>query len=330
MIAPAIIAVVLIAGGGAFLRGWIGHRPGASGQLLDEAIFDNQVGILVNKTIIELRIDDAPPRRVETLEGLTPGTAGLSHGTAFVVSKDGYLLTNRHVIESHEPEYTSQTAQVEGRRLTLTVVQPEYWFRTGAGGKWLRAKLVYKAADRDIAVLKIEDDKVVFDHPLEIAPTPDRGQKVIAYGYPGVSQEIADRMNREQAVEAKEKFSRQYQAKLLLDLDQLFPKSTTVLNRTEGSVSAVIDTTSDRTGGELIQITTFVHNGSSGGPLIDEQGHVVGIVTIKGLSVQAGTVQEFQNINGAFSLSEMLPMLRRKVPELRERLSIIESPVERR
>lgn len=62
-----------------------------------------------------------------------------------------------------------------------------------------------------------------------------------------------------------------------------------------GNVSAI------RNGKGLIQITAPISHGSSGGPVLDEQGEVIGVA--------AGILSEGQNLNFAIPVSKLAPLL---------------------
>ncbi len=63
-----------------------------------------------------------------------------------------------------------------------------------------------------------------------------------------------------------------------------------------GNVSAI------RSGKGLIQITAPIYHGSSGGPVLDERGEVIGVA--------AGIFSEGQNLNFAIPVSKLAPMLK--------------------
>src|SRR5438132_890993 len=55
-------------------------------------------------------------------------------GTGFVISSDGYILTNKHVVSDDAAEYTALLSD----------------------GKQKTAKVVYKDANNDLAIVKID------------------------------------------------------------------------------------------------------------------------------------------------------------------------------
>lgn len=83
----------------------------------------------------------------------------VSAGTGFFVSEDGYLITNRHVVEDEEAEYT--VLMNDGRKMTTTVLARD--------------------PAQDIAVLKVEGSGFSFV-PLGDSDRLRVGQTVVAIG----------------------------------------------------------------------------------------------------------------------------------------------------
>lgn len=99
------------------------------------------------------------------VESVTPSIFGdyvsAGSGSGFIISEDGYVLTNYHVIEG---------------ATTINVVM--------ANGKEYQAKLIGSEADNDIAVLKLEtEDKFV---PVTLGKSENVviGEEVVAIGNP--------------------------------------------------------------------------------------------------------------------------------------------------
>lgn len=163
-------------------------------------------------------------------------------GSGFLISSDGWILTNRHVIEG---------AAAIGVRLSDASVH--------------KAQLVtFESADEfDMALLKIEGQ----NFPFLVLGDSDAVQVldyVIVIGYP------------------------------LLDLSAALGTGIDV-TVTDGKVSRV-HRRSD--GFEALQITAPVNAGNSGGPVVNEQGEVIGIATWAGK-----TSQDIQGFNLAISIN---------------------------
>ena len=151
--------------------------------------------------------------------------SGAVTGSGFIISEDGYILTNYHVVED----------AVKGK-LDVTVILHD--------GTQYTAQIVAYEADNDVAVLKIEAEG------LNAAVIGDSdsmrvGDTVYAVGNP------------------------------LGELE---------FSMTTGHVSAKDRTiTTDNSGDSIamFQIDAAVNSGNSGGPVYNDRGEVVGIVTAK-------------------------------------------------
>ena len=122
-----------------------------------------------------------------------------------------------------------------------------------ATGGVLQATVRHRSADggRDFALLELPADAAIT--PLEFAPGVERTQRVSAWGFPGA------------VTNDDPKFMA-----LLQGNDSAVPEVV----YTEGVVSIILDRTPP-----LVVHTATVSQGNSGGPLVNEQGQVVGINT---------------------------------------------------
>ncbi|GAA4445975.1 hypothetical protein GCM10023189_00600 [Nibrella saemangeumensis] len=139
-------------------------------------------------------------------------------GTGFLLTSDGYMVTNKHIIQGADSVY------VQSQK-----------------GEVYKAKLVYTDPLYDLAVLQLRDDTAFRAMP----PLPysfeahqsDLGERVFTLGYP-----------REEIVYG------------------------------EGYLSSGTGYRGDST---AYQVSISVNPGNSGGPLLDEKGNVIGIITGK-------------------------------------------------
>ena len=146
-------------------------------------------------------------------------------GSGFIVTSDGYILTNYHVIEdAYNGDLDVTVMLYDGTSYTAAIVGTE--------------------PDNDIAVLKIEAEGL---NAAELADSEDLlvGDKVYAVGNP------------------------------LGELE---------FSMTTGYVSAkdrVIATSANSDAISMFQFDAAVNSGNSGGPVYNELGQVVGVVTAK-------------------------------------------------
>ena len=155
---------------------------------------------------------------------------GTGTGTGIVMTEDGYVITNHHVVDGAE---------------TLTVLLDD--------GVEYTAALVGADAVSDLAVLKIEKTGLVAAEFGDSALV-QVGDTVVAIGDP-LGIELRGTM-------------------------------------TDGIISAINrDVTTNGRTLTLLQTNAQLNNGNSGGPLINIQGQVIGINTMKMGSYYSGTVE---------------------------------------
>ena len=155
---------------------------------------------------------------------------GTGTGTGIVMTEDGYVITNHHVVDGAE---------------TLTVLLDD--------GVEYTAALVGADAVSDLAVLKIEKTGLVAAEFGDSALV-QVGDTVVAIGDP-LGIELRGTM-------------------------------------TDGIISAINrDVTTNGRTLTLLQTNAQLNNGNSGGPLINIQGQVIGINTMKMGSYYSGSVE---------------------------------------
>jgi S1-C subfamily serine protease len=231
-------------------------------------------------------------------------------GSGFIITPDGNVVTNCHVVDENDEEtkvnFATQTFQeiiesdtktVEesiGRKLTteeseaLTNANSWYFSQSmdvsdieknfkvviGISGKdgkiipqSLIAKLVTKGQPipgKDVAILKLPQGN---DYPT-VRVGDDKsirvGDQVFALGYPGVAT-FNDLISEESISEA---------------------------TLTRGIISAKKNM---RDGWEVLQTDAAITHGNSGGPVLNEQGEVIGLITFT--SVDLERKQDIQGMN---------------------------------
>ncbi len=192
------------------------------------------------------------------------GNVARATGSGFVVTEDGFIVTNYHVVEK-----TMDMAGEGGRKGSPYVLR-DIKVLLFEGGNLLKASVVAADMRRDLALLKV-DSPVRLD-PLALAKpgsTKD-GATVWGVGFPGGADLSSD----------------------------AFMKS----KLTRGIISAFVV---NDDGVTFIQTDAGINSGNSGGPLIDQQGYVVGVNTLKsgraeqvGWSIASGEVASFLQHNG--------------------------------
>ena len=173
----------------------------------------------------------------------------LGTGTAFVVAPSGLLLTNHHVVTGGRFVQVVEGLEID---VTLAVERVEVWLARDEGSESYDASVVASDADLDLAVLQVTG--LDLPHlPLGDSEAVQAGDRMTVLGFP---------------------FGRAVEVGRSLDEDRV-PTPTV----TTGSLSAA--RVSDDSVVRYLQTDATVYPGSSGGPMLDEEGFVVGVVTMK-------------------------------------------------
>ena len=152
-------------------------------------------------------------------------------GSGIIISEDGYILTNNHVVSSTSSSSYYQLSEATGLTVNLYNDQTEY-----------EAKVIGTDSYSDLAVLKIEAENLSVA-TLGNSENVKVGEFVMAVGNP-------------------------------LGMDS---------SVTGGMVSAVNREVSDNEGNTYLAIQTdaAINSGNSGGALVNANGEVIGINTLK-------------------------------------------------
>lgn len=232
----------------------------------------SQVSAVLSDTNIEMA--DSIGRVIVTVTIV--GDAGEQHkvpigyGTAFAISRNGLMLTNRHVIEVGR-NFKNENDEIVGWDILVAF---------GAGSeKWFPAKVEKSSIYQDIAVLRVNRP---FDQPLSFSASVEQGSEVRAWGFPAASVEVLSTMNAVSEAERTARLRRKISSEGGTDTSDWISALESGgagfdVITTRGIVSAIRRTEQ----GVWIQTDAAIHTGNSGGPLLDSNGKVVGIVTFR-------------------------------------------------
>lgn len=252
-------------------------------------------------------------------------------GTSFAVTADGYLLTNKHVVEAAarrtrmaddyvvtdflsqvRPGFQSLAEEIskEGTavttddvsnafRNTLQSIEPKVWIFLGARSDSYQGTIIHLSDDFDLAILKVDRASGPY---FRFAPSEqeiERGRKVYALGFPGSAMHAI----------SEEEFSLELNSagnsieSRLKDRDFSY-------TMTDGIVSKISD---EQIGRRWIQHTATITAGNSGGPLVDDRGRVLAINTqyAKGQGDGAPTLYSLAMPQMMNELSAHIPSLGR-------------------
>lgn len=165
--------------------------------------------------------------------GRTGTSTATASGSGIIISEDGYILTNNHVVSSSSSETSSYYQISEATKVTVTLFNDDTEYE---------AKIVGQDEQTDLAVIKIEKSGLT---KAEFADSDDVkvGEFAMAVGNP---------VNMTSTV-------------------------------TTGIVSAVNRKITDSDGKtyKCIQTDAAINSGNSGGALVNSEGKVIGINTLK-------------------------------------------------
>lgn len=194
-----------------------------------------------------LKVQEDPQNPWGEVSASSKQTKG--QGTCFLLSSDGYLITNYHVIEN-------------AKEITVKGIDGDFTTKYGA-------TLVASDQSNDLALIKLGNKNLKFETPpFGIRSNGvSTAEKIYALGFPDVEV-----LGEEAKV-------------------------------TEGIISAKSGAQGDV---GKFQISAAVNPGNSGGPLIDEQGNLVGVVFAKstiaestGYAIKSGNLEAFlHNVDG--------------------------------
>ena len=179
------------------------------------------------------------------------GSQGMTGvGTGIIMSKDGYIVTNAHVIYDDEYGY----GEASSVQIQMSDEETTY-----------DARIVAYDKEADIAVLKIDADNLT---PAEFGDSSscEVGEMVVAIGNP---------------------LGLQFQNTVTCGIISALDRKVTINDNTM----------------TLIQTDTAINNGSSGGPLINSSGQVIGINSAKMSSTYSGEAT-VEGIGFAIPMSE--------------------------
>ena len=182
-------------------------------------------------SIVGIQVEYNVTNQMFSMFGRETNSTASASGSGIIISQDGYILTNNHVVSSSSSESYYQIS--EATKLTVKLYNDETEYE---------AKIIGKDEQTDLAVIKIEKEGLT---AAEIADSNSIkvGEFAMAVGSPlGMESSI-----------------------------------------TCGVVSAVNREVTDSDGKKfnLIQTDAAINSGNSGGALVNSEGKVIGVNTMK-------------------------------------------------
>jgi S1-C subfamily serine protease len=221
-----------------------------------------------------------------------------SRGTCFAIDPRGYLLTNRHVVEEFVRLSRADAKIAELEKSKAWRVKPNLWVYFAK--ERYDARVLYTSTTYDMAVLKVERRGPCFR--LATKPAIIQGTHIYALGFPAASSES---LSVEGAIQKSLR-------KVSEAAESVLDESDFRYSITDGIISLI----RQEAGTEYIQHSAEISGGNSGGPLIYEDGSVLGVNTLVTFDKkEPGVGVKYY----AIGVKQLLADLRRKVPELFDR-----------
>jgi serine protease Do len=209
------------------------------------------------------------------------GNSGSSSGTGIIMTEDGYIITNAHVLQSEQPVYSDNTGGMSPFG--------GFGFPFGFGGGYTTE---LKQADKITVTLSDEDKTEYTAEIIGLDTTTDLAViKIDAHGLTAAS--IGDSGS----------------LKLGEDCYTLGYPLGIGLSASDGIISGLdreigIEMSNGKAQNiPLIQITAAINPGNSGGPLLDSSGNVIGITSSKLASSQ------IEGLGFAIPISTAMPII---------------------
>lgn len=284
--------LILVAVGGAFW--FLGFRPA---NPLPAALVSSQITSIEGPQSEE-RLKQALGfvvcgAKVTLLDGSIREVPS-STGTAFAVTSDGYMITNKHVVD--ESARMLRADKLRDRiieNLDLEDLEPMVWVFVGP--KPYPAKIVYVSPEYDLAILKVERKGTPY-FALSTTDTLARQDRVFALGFPAAATDPLTEWG------AEEKATRMKNAQTIRDN---FNADNFEYTQQDGAISRMLDRHEDRTG-RVVQHSASLNPGNSGGPLVGREGIVRGVNTFR--------ISDAQGINFAICMPQLRAEIDKHIP----------------
>jgi S1-C subfamily serine protease len=203
------------------------------------------------------------------LPGVAEPFTGSESGTGFVVSPDGLLITNRHVLQDTIEDLADPSQGQRLRRRFGMRYEPKIW--VFLDGRKFEAELVHVSQDYDLALLKVHRQGGGPYLRLLAQPGVARGTPVYTLGFPGI-------VTREGVSSVAKDEIQDRSRQLHEDAAEAFTGSAFEYVQAEGTVS---QTAAEPDGSVWINHTAEIRRGNSGGPLVRaSDALVLGINTV--------------------------------------------------
>jgi serine protease Do len=303
----------------------MGIKPNSSGisqaQKLAEYTKPAVVRI-INYAVVGWQFNNPDdPEVASILAQLNNQTVIGGSGSGAIISSDGYIVTNAHVVEGSQLE-DSEIANAAFEQL-VSILADYYQIDFETAYNYMLTNTQYTSVERFLKVILPGGDTLDGEVKSYGAPI-NEGKDVAVLKIEGKNLPTMKLGNSDDIQNQENIWVSGYPA--AADSDLLSPDSSLVSSMNAGQISATSKKTEQ--GSPVIQINAAATHGNSGGPVINDKGEIIGLLTFRGdtvngqevqgfnFAVPVNTVKEFVNQAGAKNASSETDKLYREGLEL--------------
>ncbi|MDF2856333.1 MAG: serine protease [Neobacillus sp.] len=303
----------------------MGIKPNSSGisqaQKLAEYTKPAVVRI-INYAVVGWQFNNPDdPEVASILAQLNNQTVIGGSGSGAIISSDGYIVTNAHVVEGSQLE-DSELANAAFEQL-VSILADYYQIDFETAYNYMLTYTQYTSVERFLKVILPGGDTLDGEVKSYGAPI-NEGKDVAVLKIEGKNLPTMKLGNSDDIQNQENIWVSGYPA--AADSDLLSPDSSLVSSMNAGQISATSKKTEQ--GSPVIQINAAATHGNSGGPVINDKGEIIGLLTFRGdtvngqevqgfnFAVPVNTVKEFVNQAGAKNASSETDKLYREGLEL--------------
>jgi len=192
-------------------------------------------------------------------------TIPLSMGSSCAIGRDGYLITNKHVIESFHSLRSEKDVVMNIQLFVCFGARPSDRYE---------ARIIHECPYIDAALIQI---KRYFNNPFDEIKEPIKpSEQVFACGFPGTADDLVAALDSKSILKKYSDEIKRLRSRGTADFFKILPDASFSVSVTSGIVSSL------RTIDNLtwVQTDASMSPGNSGGPLITPDYKLVAINTI--------------------------------------------------